>query len=275
MPRTLIALFLFQIFGGVASAHDFWLEPEQFLTVEAGRLEVTAKVGHADDVGEWPADPARVLALRLVSENGIKDVQSELANRRSQGRFGFSLPQPGVHVLTLESTGAISDLPAGQFNAYVEEEGLTPVAEHRSAEGLMQANGREVYSRRAKAIVVAGPLDGGACNTQVLTPIGLTLEITPLVLPACLEPGASLPIEVRYRGVPLAGATLHLVRLGADAGDMGQWVTGAQGTASLPYPGAGNWMLQSVWSAPLSGDPRGDYDTVFSSLSFSVGNIQP
>ncbi len=272
MRRILIISLLAQVFGGAASAHDFWLEPEYFVAADTGRLEVIAKVGHADDVGEWPAEPGRVIALRLVSDTGITDIQAELANKRSQGRFAFSLPHPGVHVLTLESTGAVSDLPATAFNAYVEEEGLTPIAEHRSAEGLMEAAGREVYSRRAKAIIVSGPVD---CAAKVLTPIGMTLEISPLVLPACLEPGASLPVEVRYRGEPLAGAKLHLVRLGAEAGDMGQWTTGEDGRASIPYPGTGNWMLQSVWSSALTGDPRGDYDTVFSSLSFSVGMDGP
>lgn len=275
MRRALIATLMIQVFSGVAFAHDFWLEPENFVVEAPGRLEVKAQVGHGADVGEWPADPARIIALRLISDTGITDIQSELANRRSPGRFAFSLPYPGVHVLALESTGAISVLTAEAFNAYIEEEGLTPIADHRAAKELMEADGREVYSRRAKAIIVSGALDAGECDTKVLTPIGMTLEIIPLVLPACLKRGASLPVEVRYRGKPLVGATLHFVKLGEEGGDVGQWVTGAQGRASLPYPGAGTWMLQSVWSAPLTGDPRGDYDTVFSSLSFSIPEIGP
>jgi len=275
MRRVLISAILVQALVGSASAHDFWLEPDVFEVEKTGRLAVTARVGHADDVAEWPASPARVIALRLVSENGITDVQSELADRRSLGRFSISVAHPGVHVLTLESTGAVSELTAREFNTYVKEEGLTPIAEHRAAEGLTQANGREVYSRRAKAIIVSGPLDAAACGTKVLAPIGMTLEIIPLVLPACLEPGANLPVEVRYRGAPLAGATLHLVGLGQGGGDAGHWVTGEDGRVSLPHPGPGKWMLQSVWSSLLTGDPRGDYDTVFSSLSFSAGKDGP
>jgi uncharacterized GH25 family protein len=274
MRRALIVALMIQVVPGVAFAHDFWLEPEDFVVEAPGRLEVKAQVGHGADVGEWPADPARIIALRLVSDTGITDIQSELANRRSPGRFSFSLPEAGVHVLALESTGAVSVLTADAFNAYIEEEGLTPIADHRAAEGLMEADGREVYSRRAKAIIVSSSLDAGECDTKVLTPIGMTLEIVPLVLPACLKPGASLPVEVRYRGEPLTGATLHFVKLGEEeVGDTGQWVTGVQGRASIPYPGAGTWMLQSVWSSPLTGDPRGDYDTVFSSLSFSIPKV--
>lgn len=275
MRRILIVTLFSQLFTLSSWAHDFWLEPGDFVVEKTGRIEVTAKVGHGDEFGEWPADPARVIALRLVSDSGITDLQSELVDRRSHGRFAIMVPEPGVHVLTLESTGAVSELAAEAFNAYVAEEGLTTIADHRASEGLTQADGREVYSRRAKAIIVSGPLDGAACDTKVLSPIGMTLEIIPLVLPACLEPGAGLPVEVRYRGQPLAGATLHFVKLGEEGGDIGQWVTGEQGRVSLPYPGPGNWMLQSVWSSPLTGDPRGDYDTVFSSLSFSIAKAGP
>ena len=275
MRRALIVFTLAQFFAASSSAHDFWLEPERFMITEPDRIEVRAQVGHAGDVGEWPADPGRVTALRLVSDSGITDVQNELASRQSAGRFSLTIAQPGVNVLALESNGAVSELPAAVFNDYLEEEGLTPIARHRAAEGLNDAVGREVYSRRAKAILVSGPLPGGGCNTKTLTPIGMTLEISPLVLPACTSPGDNLPIEVRYRGTPLAGATVHLVRLGAEGGDAGKWLTGAKGLASIPHPGPGNWMLQTVWSSPLTGDPRGDYDTVFSSLSFALGTDGP
>jgi hypothetical protein len=30
----------------------------------------------------------------------------------------------------------------------------------------------------------------------------------------------------------------------------------------------GEWLLNVVWTRPLVGDPRGDWDTVFSSLTF-------
>lgn len=269
MHKSFLATLLVLAFASTASAHDFWLQPEDFNPQDEGRLEVTTQVGHSDDISEWPADPARIIAFRAIGASGIEDIQSVLGKRHSQGRFDVPAMAPGFHILAIESTPAVSVLPAEKFNKYVEDEGIHPIAVHRLQNGLAEASGREIYSRRAKSIIAVGDV-GSADDAHLTRPVGLTLEITPLSNPARLRAGSDLTLEVRYRGSPLPGATLHIVNLDSSIGDVGTVVTGPDGRASVTGINSGEWMLQTVWSAPIAGDLRGDYDTIFSSLSFAV-----
>ncbi|WP_291069139.1 DUF4198 domain-containing protein [Hyphomonas sp.] len=257
------------VLASTAAAHDFWLQPDTFTPEGGAILGVTAKVGHSDDISEWPADPARIIAFRSIGESGIEDIQAALGNRHSEGRFDVATGEPGFYVLAIESIPSVSELPAEKFNTYVTDEGVRPIAIHRMENGLTETSGREIYSRRAKSIIRVGDA-GAAGDAHLLRPIGMTLEVTPLANPALLEPGSGLPVEVRYRGSPLPGAMLHVVNLDPEIGDVDKVVTGADGRAVLSNLAEGRWMLQTVWSAPISGDVRGDYDTIFSSLTFEV-----
>lgn len=269
MQRSVLASLLALALASTASAHDFWLQPENFNPAGEGAIEVTAKVGHSDDISEWPADPARIIAFRAIGSSGIEDIQSVLDRRKSQGRFDVPGIPAGFHILAIESTPAVSVLEAEKFNKYVEDEGLQPIAFHRLQNGLSGSSGREIYSRRAKSIVAVGDV-ASADDAHLTRPIGLTLEITPLSNPARLPVGSDLILEVRYRGIPLPGATLHIVNLNPSIGDVDTVITRPDGRATVSGIVAGEWMFQTVWSAPVSGDPRGDYDTIFSSLSFAV-----
>ena len=98
-------------------------------------------------------------------------------------------------------------------------------------------------------------------------PLGLTLEIVPDRNPYALRAGEELPVRVYYRGAPLPGARVTMTDLRADDRPAAVRRTDGQGRARFPMrPGA--WMLNVVWSNPSERDPRADFETIFSSLTF-------
>lgn len=252
--------------AGAAFAHDLWLQPSRFWVAPRAATPVAIFVGHGKDRGAWGVSSDRVVVLRSIGPGGAVDHLSTIRGRTAAEIPALSLTTPGTHVLALQSTHASSELPAGRFNDYLKEEGLTPAITARARTRSNRGKGREIYSRRAKALVQVGPR--GGAQRHVTRPIGMTLEIVPEQDPYSPTRPELLPVRVLYEGRPLPGALVKFTNLDADAKPVATAITDRRGAAAFRVPRTGSWLLNVVWTKPIKGDPRGEFDTTFSSLTF-------
>ena len=111
---------------------------------------------------------------------------------------------PGTSVIALDQATVDIELPADRFQSYLLEERLIDILSLRAQRGQEDAPGRERYSRCLKALARVGQADRKA-GDAALRPIGQELEIVPLEWPYGLRPGGRLPVQVIFRGRPLAG----------------------------------------------------------------------
>lgn len=269
MKKILTALAALSFAAQAAYAHDFWIEPETFQLSEPGAANVSFKVGHGEDQSAWPARTHRIIGLRTLSPEGLVDHQGNLGQVPFDAAKPVTLNTPGLHVLFFESTNSFSALPAEDFNAYAEEEGIRPILAHRAATDTLDTEGRELYSRRGKALLQVGDV-AGETPDYMFKPVGMTLEIVPMSDPFRRADDEAFAFAVHYKGKPLPGATIHITRLD-DPDTTMTTTTDAEGNARF-NPGAdGRWLLHTVWSetAPdLLKDAT--YSTVFSSLTFEL-----
>jgi hypothetical protein len=226
-------------------------------------------IGHPKDRLAWPVSPHRIIGLRSLGPAGLRDHQAAVADFEDSQSLPIHLEDEGLHILTIETTSAISVLDAEKFNAYIEEEGLTPIKIDRILKRTTDKPGKETYSRRGKSLLQIGEVSK-ADPDYLLSPIGLTLEIVPLQNPARLKEGEVFSSRVYYRGVPVSGATIGLIDLVTDDGILSLQKTDATGLVKFDRPKAGSWMLHAVWADALEDKRIAEYDTVFSSLSFAV-----
>ena len=174
-------------------------------------------------------------------------------------------------MLAFESTFTPIELPAAQFNAYLEDEGLTETLAARLRGGA-GAPGRERYRRCAKSWL------SGQETDRATAPVGLPLEIVPLAAPG-LEP--RLRIRVLWGGRPLAGALVKAWRtpLGQggvptdgeardSVGTASQGRTDSHGELSVPVPEPGEWLLGVVTMAPCKDPSEADWESTWASLTF-------
>jgi len=251
-----------------AQAHDFWLQPLRFWTVPNSTVVTSLQVGHGKDRQRWDADADRVAKFGDIGPGGVYTDHLKILKSGSMDEdhvvpFG----KPGAHILVLTTSHAESTLPGLRFQDYLKQEGLTPALELRARTRTEDQPGREIYSRRAKALVQVGP----AVTTPqpwVTKPVGLSLEIVPETNP--YTPGANGPLAVRvyYEGRLLSGATVMLNNLQFDGHPLRTAVTDKQGRAVFDFPRTGAWQLNVLWTKPLSNNPKADFDTTFSSLTF-------
>jgi uncharacterized GH25 family protein len=264
MNRLLFALTL--LGSTPAAAHDFWIQPAQFRLSGPGTITLTLQVGHGPERQRSQIRAGRITRFAAIGPDGTaRDLRPGL-HIGDDSDAGLALPVEGAHMLVLETDDhAQSHLPAARYNAYLADEGLTPVAAARAVTHRIDAEGSESYRRIAKSIVQIG--NAGDQN-QATRPFGLPLEIVPERSPYALPPSASLPVRVLLHGQPLGGALIKLTALDHDAVPVEAHRTDPQGRAVFALPVQGSWQFNVVWSEPQAADAATEYETSFSSLSF-------
>ena len=252
-----------------AIAHDFWIQPERFATTVGAPLPFTLLVGHGTLRQRWGVETARIVRFESIDATGSRDQRRVLHTRSGDNDGTLQLAAPGTHIVVMESKAALSVLPAIRFNDYLKVEGLTPAIAERARKGQTGTDGREFYSRRAKALVqVSGQGKSVAGQGQVTRPTGLKLEIVPQKNPYQLNPGEALPVQILDDGRPLSGATVKLNNLDFDAEPIAIMLSDGDGRARFNVPRTGRWQLNVVWTKAIAGNPQADFDTIFSSLTF-------
>lgn len=254
------------LWAASAAAHDLWIQPEMFQAPPKAPVPFEIRVGHGREHQRWAVDARRVVSFRTIGPDGTVERRGALNLRDPRHDAALTFPAAGNYIVALESGPAESTLPAKRFNDYLKEEGLTLVEEFRRATDALAAPGRESFSRRAKALVRIG--DGATSGLDVTRPVGLTLELVPERDPFALKRGEALPVRVFYDQKPLEGATVKLANLDLDAGPLATKVSDGEGRVAFPAPDAGAWLMTVVWSKPITGNARADFETVFSSLTF-------
>lgn len=245
-----------------ARGHDFWVNPDRFIVSVGASTQLSMQVGHGDARRSSPIPSRRIVRFAAWTPAG------EVIDLRNDGKLAPT--EAGLHLLMLETdANAQSHLPADRFNAYVRAEGLWPAAAAREAQGTTARDAIERYRRVAKALVQAGAPGEG--NQELATRrLGLSLEIVLARPPADPGDGNTLAAQVLFQGSPLARALVKLTDLDHDAEPVAAQATDADGIARFDRPPPGNWLLNVVWTTPLSGADGIDFDTIFSSLCFAV-----
>lgn len=251
-----------------AWAHDFWLQPNRFKVAPGAADGMTIQVGHGQFRTRWSGQLERVVRFSAIGlKGGEVDLRSTLKPDPVRDAV-ISFPESGEQMLVFQSNHATSVLPAIRFNDYLNVEGLTPAIQLRARTHQTEAPGREIYSRCAKALMQIGPYTEGQ-KRQLLSPVGLPLEIVPLKDPYGLGAGERLPVQVLYEGRPLAGALVMLTNLEFDGHPVEQNLTDKSGQTSFIVPHLGSWLVNVLWTKPIQGNPDADFDTTFSSLTFA------
>lgn len=252
---------------GAAKAHDFWIQPDSFAVAPGGSVKIALLVGHGRyrEVSLIPAQ--RLTAFELRDAAGVHDRRGDLRLGAANAQTVVKLDRPGLNLLSLATDGTYSELPSLRFNDYIKVEGLTPAIEYRARMGQNDALGREIYSRRAKALIQVGPANAQA-QAIAVRPLGMSLEIVPERSPYDPNGAEMLPVRVYFEGRPLPGALVKLNNLEFDARPVETRLTDAQGRASFRVPRVGAWQMNVIWTKALKNDPRADFDTTFSSLTF-------
>jgi uncharacterized GH25 family protein len=263
-----LAVTLWLMLGTIAglSAHDMWIEPTSF-SVDLGRvLGVKLRVGdnfHGDPI---PRTESMIDRFVVVDANGTREV----VGREGADPAGLlRVTAMGLMVVGYQSKPNPVTLPGPKFTSYLKEQALDAVLAARLARGQTDAEGREVFTRCAKALVAgsAGPVGSGMGDRA----LGFTLELVAEAAPASLKPGQDFPVKLLFQGRPMAGARIVAVNQRSPF-DRVTGTTDTGGRARLRLPMAGTWLVKAVHMVPAPPASNADWSSYWASLTFEVGS---
>ena len=134
--------------------------------------------------------------------------------------------------------------------------------EHRE----LNKEGRELYSKYAKSIVLAGASDGFFSHE-----IGFPIEIIPERDPYAAKAGESLPVRVNLRGNPAAGQEVEAAWAGSRESRttiVGR--TDSTGRISVRLERPGLWRLHTLKMGRCSEPAVADWESLWASLTFEI-----
>jgi len=248
----------------MVSAHDFWIEPAQFVADPGAEISIVLRVGQdlsgdtVPYINDWFSD------YRVITPAGPEPINAMLGDDPA-GLFVAG--EPGIYLIGYRSTRDFVELPPEKFRSYLRNEGLERIIDRRSERNETDLPARELYSRCAKSLLRIGT--GGIDDAYRLN-LGYTLELMPERNPYALTPGDSLPIVLLYDGKPLADALIVAFTSDRPEGKL-RIRTGADGRVELPLDRSGLWLIKSVHMIPTEpGHGRAEWESFWASLTFRL-----
>lgn len=247
-----------------ARAHEFWIMPTSFAPAPLSQVGFELRVGTGWPGETVPRDDDRIVRFALIDPRGEHPINGEPVSDPAGYAAATAL---GPAIAIYRSSPASITLAAEKFEAYLKQEGLERISRIRAERGQSAADGKEIYSRCAKALLQVGGRKAPPGGFNRVT--GLTLELIPQSDPATLTIGGDLTVQLRYKGEPLAGA---LVRAQAQdrPNDKIELRTDAAGRVSFPLRYYGVWLLSAVQMIEAPKESGADWESLWASLTFSL-----
>ncbi|MDX1587932.1 MAG: DUF4198 domain-containing protein [Oleiphilaceae bacterium] len=218
---------------GLTYGHYSWVAPESLTTETGSDVSLVFGWGHHPGEGD-SLEAGRMASLSHWGPDG----QWQGLPLHGSDRLGSgTLSEPGIHTLAAQQSRSY-------WSRTVEGGRRGSLREYPNASRCSYSN------NASKAIIQVGESDRGA--EQVAVPLGQPLEIVPQALPASLEKGQPVRVQVLLHGAPLGDATVtayrgdHSEERTADNG-----TTDARGMASLDLATGHAWLLHVEAAVPF------------------------
>ena len=266
--RFLCKLALAVLAGFVAlpaTAHEFWLEPEDF-TPERG-VDVVINHNYGQNfkgdglpyVADWHE---RYFVAEIRSERPILGFDGDLP------AVTMRFLKPGLKILAYDGTPENQSFETfAKFEAFLAKAGLAHIAERHRALGKPETDITERFARQAKLLLGVGA-DTEAVRGRDRA-VGLRLELVADRNPYRLKPGERLPVRLLFDGEPIADVTIHAFNR-QDPENPVKTTTDAEGRADIALPVSGPYLLSAIHMFESPPSDTADWSSLWASLTFAI-----
>ena len=243
-----------------ANAHELWLKPALYLVNQGELLKVGIEVGHRFEGETLARNSPMISRYELVSP----DQDPTPVTGAHMTKEGYLRPtHPGV--IVYHTKRYRSNLPPEKFTSYLREEGKHDVERIREERGETEIDGREVYSRCAKSVIM---LRGGVNNpAKIDHDTGLPLEI----ILKRMETGDgqhTMYVLVEFDNEPIQG--LRVVAARRSNPDNSIYLeTDEQGMIQFACQ-PDEWMLTALHIQRTDSVEDAEWESFFASSTFAV-----
>lgn len=243
-----------------ARAHEFWLEPTDFVPKPGESVAISILVGEKFKGNTYPFLREEFKKFVVVDGRGERPVKGIDGDDPA---LTMKFPEPGLAILAHHSMPAITVFETWErFQLYLDFEGLQHIAALHLQAGKRQDRIRESYSRCAKLLIGVGAPQGGDRLT------GMPLELVAERNPYSLKAGEDLPVRLYLHGQPVAGVQISAIsKIDPDKRLLAR--TDSEGRANIALPQAGSWLLNAVHILPPAAGEDADWTSLWASMTFA------
>lgn len=251
-------------FVQVASAHEMWAAAKH----AHGGETLQAAIGYGHFPKQEPIVAERLAifkAMQLVGRKGKQTLQQQGENYQYVSQT--PLKEGSYLVLAMYQPTFWSENQQGW--------------KQQSLLQMQDAHYCEQSAMYGKAVLNVG--HGVTDNEVIGRPVGQMLELVPLVNPAKVHVGENMPVQVLFKGEPLAGATLVATFDGfslREADDKSHALgaqafsdqTDAKGIVHIIPLREGDWKAKVVHKTDYSNQSECQKLAVYATLTFEIGS---
>lgn len=223
----------------MAKAHEFWVEPLDYMVEPGAPVVAHLRVGQDFAGSVQTYFPARFARFEVRMGDTIHPVEGRLGD---QPALDMVTQGQGLAVIVHETQGdSLQYRTRALFEGFVAEKDVGDVLTRHAERGLPELAFREAYTRYAKSLVAIG--DGAGADREV----GLLTEFVALANPYTDDLSAGLPVRLLYQGTPRAMAQFDVFARDAEGQVTHRVIrTDAAGEALVPVVPGTEYMLDAV-----------------------------
>ena len=231
-----------------ASAHEFWLESDPFITAPDNTIDVHIKIGQLFNGRSYPYLEHEAVSYHTLDERGLVPIKAMTGDKPA---LRYSLEASGYRMVGYESTAFhIKFDDTVKFVTYLRAEGLESALSWYKTTGTSMDGATETYYRHAKTL--AGTA-GAAEPNWLSEPMGHRLEIIPQ---RGITQCASQPsFKVLWQSEPVEGLLVRRFR--KDSKESDELRTNSEGLVTFNAI-EGAFLMNTVRIAKGSESPRGE-----------------
>ena len=249
-----------------AGAHEFWIDPPDFILGPGEPVVAHLRVGQNFDGFTNVYNPENFRRFEIGNSAGTSPVD---------GRLGDSpaLDQPveeGLQVVVhVTKDYRLTYREFAKFEAFVREKDAEWTLDAHRARALPPEDFREAYSRYAKSLVAVGAGQGAD------KAYGLETELVAGLNPYTDDLAGGLPVTLNYQGAPRQNAQIDVFEKDPDGTVRHATIrTDADGRAIVPVMPGRRYMLDAVVlrepSAELAEREGAVWESLWANLTFAV-----
>jgi uncharacterized GH25 family protein len=250
-------------FAGYTQAHDLYLNPSTFFLTQPGTVELAMRL----EESRFPGDPVvwrggKTVKFKMIGPSGNHDLLNPKETNPS-----ITLEQDGIYQIGWQSNITYISIEPAIFNDYIALEGYKKAISARKKNP--NTRGRERYSRFLKTYVQVAAEKTNDYKKRM----GFKLEIIPYKNPPFLNVGDEMEVQLLYNGKPLARNRIMATHetYSTKPDDYAQTrVTDSNGKARFKITNPGIWLIRSNHMIAVKGDPKADWESFWSNISFQV-----
>jgi uncharacterized GH25 family protein len=246
-----------------ALAHEFWLEPQQYIFSRTDEINIRFRVGESFTGNNWKGNREKVNELKIYYSDIVDDLSDAISDEEGDS-LQFSIHEEGTAVVVFNNINSFIELEAATFNSYLLEDGLQSAIDYRKQHNETDSVGREFYQRSVKTIVQVGALKTPVYKKQTTLPI----DIIPLSHPYQLKNGDSLTVKVLFKDESLINTKLRVWHKLAGRVVETSFLSNEKGEISFPVSTTGEWMVSCVTMIRLTDDPKAQWQSYWGSVTW-------